>query len=270
MIERLRGLWEETWFGRASGTTIVAARVIVAAHSLWILGSHPNLPSVIGWPAAFWKPIPRLLLIRFGYFGLNDRVEWTLFILLLCFLVAVMFGVAIRVTAFAAGLLLYHFGPLDSLLASGDFTSMGGLTVPTIFMFALWAADRNDRWPVTLAQLFLALSFFLSGVTKLSYVGWRWYTGSNIQQMALTYWSLSPRPAALWLAKHAWAAWSVAIGSASLDALFIVAVFSKSARWIAIPLAVVALIVRSTVFGLHWLSAPLLLLFIDWDFLRKD
>jgi len=239
-----------------------AARIIVAAYSLWILLSHPTLPSVVGWPAVFWKPIPRTLLLRFGYFGLHEALEWILFVLLLILLIAVMSGFGLRCTAFGAGLLLYHFAPLDSLLAAGDFITMGGLTVPTIFMFAMWAADDGDCWPITLAQLFIAFSFLLSGITKILYTSWRWYTGPNIRQLALTYWSLAPRPAALWLSTHEWAAWCVAIGSAALDALFIVAVFYKPARWIVLPLAIAALIVRSAVFGLHWLAAPLLLLFI--------
>ena len=238
------------------------ARIIVAAYSLWILLAHPTLPSVAGWPAVFWKPVPRTLLFRFGYFRMSEPLEWILFAALLIALVAVMFGVALRFTAFAAGLLLYHFAPLDAMLSAGDFIGMGGLTVPVIFMFALWAADENDCWPITLAQLFIALSFLTSGITKILYTSWRWYTGPNIRQIALTYWSLSPRPAALWLAQHDWAAWCVAIGSAALDALFIVAVFYRPSRWVVLPLALVALVVRSLVFGLNWLAAPLLLLFI--------
>jgi hypothetical protein len=242
-----------------------AARIIVAVYSLAILLLHPTLPSLAGWPAVFWKPIPRTLLLRFGYFRLNETLEWILFGMLLLAIVAVMFGVLLRFTAFAAGLLLYHFAPLGAMLAAGDWIGMGGLTVPTIFMFALWAADENDCWPVTLAQLFIALSFLLSGMSKMLYTSWRWYTGPNIRQLALAYWSLSPRPAALWLATHEWAAWCVALGSAALDLLFIFAVFYKPARWVVIPLAIAALIVRSAVFGLHWLAAPLLLLFIvDW------
>jgi len=250
--------------------TRAVARVIVCAQSLWILISHPNLPSVVGWPKEFWKPIPRSLLVRFGYFGLHEPLEWILFVLLLSLLAAVMFGFAIRITAFAAGALLYHFAPLDSLLASGDFASMSGLTVSTFFLFAIWAADRDERWPITLAQLLLALSFLLNGITKLRYVGWTWYTGSNIQQAAMTSWTLSGRPAAIWIASHASAAWAIAVGSAALDALFIVAVFSTKMRWIVVPLALVALVVRSVVFGIHWLAAPLLLLFIDWDSPKKD
>jgi len=242
-----------------------AARIIVAADALWIVLSRPDLPSIARWPAVFWKTIPRTLLVRFGYFGLHPALEWILFALLILVLVAVMFGFALRFTAFAAGVLLYHFAPLASLLAAGDFIGMGGLTVPTFFMFALWAAEPGDRWPLKLAQLLLALSFLMSGITKVLYTSWRWYTGPNIRQLALTYWSLGSQPAALWLGTHETAAWIVALGSLALDALFVFAVVSKRMRWIVLPLAVAALIVRSVVFGLHWLAAPLVLLFIvDW------
>ncbi len=270
MSETIRRWWERTWFTPASPGSLAAARVIVTAYALWILLSNPTLPAVMGWPGAFWSPIPRTLLIRFGYFGTREKVEWMLFALLVCCLVAVMFGFAIRITAFAAGLLLYHFAPLDSLLAYGDLISMGGLTIPTIFLLALWAADRDERWPVTLAQFLLAASFLLSGVTKLRYVGPSWYTASNLQQMALTYWSLCARPAALWIASHSAAAWGVAVGSAALDSLFVVAVFAKPVRWIVMPLAIAALVIRSAAFGIHWVAAPLILLFIDWDsFVRQ-
>ena len=246
-----------------------SARVIVAAYSLWILLSHPFLPSVAGWPDVFWRQVPRTLLVRFGYIGLHPWIEWLLFALLIVCLVAVLCGAAIRITAFAAGLLLYHFAPLDSMLAAGDFIGMGGLTVPTLFCFALWAADREAQWPVAFAQFLLGLSFLFGGITKLTYVGWRWYTASNIQQTALTSWSLSGRPAALWLASHSGAAWVAAIGSATLDALFVFAFASRPIRWIVVPLAIVALVVRSAVFGIHWLPAPLLLVFFDWQRLER-
>ena len=239
-----------------------AARIIVALYSLWILLSHPRLPSVAGWPAVFWKAVPHTLLLRFAYFRLNEALEWILFAALLLVLVAVLFGLALRYSAFAAGLLLYHVAPLDALLSSGDLVGLGGLTVPTFFFFALWAADFRDRWPLMLAQFLLGASFFFSGVTKLTYVGWRWYTPSNIAQTALTSWSLSGRPAALWIASHASACWAIAIGSALLDAFFVVAFASRPIRWVVVPLAVVATVVRSLAFGVHWLAAPLLLLFI--------
>jgi hypothetical protein len=266
MIGMLRRRWDDFWFRPGSSASFIALRVIVAAHSLWILTARPDLPAVVAWPVAFWRPIPASLFLRFGYFGFHPEVEWILFGLLMLVLIAVLFGFAIRVTAFAAGLLLYHFAPLDSLLASGDFISMSGLTVPTVAMFGIWAADEY-RWPVVLSRLLLALSFFLSGITKLTYVGLSWYGASNIRQAALTAWSLSGRPVAFWIATHTWAAWAIGIGSASLDALFLVAVFSRRVRWIVIPLALVALVVRSLAFGVHWLAAPLLLLFVDWDWL---
>jgi hypothetical protein len=247
-------------------------RIIVASHALWIMASRPDLPSVVSWPDAFWAPIGRRLLLRFFYFGLHPLLERILYVALLIALVGVILGFGIRITALAAGFLLYHFAPLDALLASGDFVSMGGLTIPTIAMFLIWAVDRAEaaessdyRWPVVLCQLLLASSFLLSGIMKLSYVGLHWYTASNIGQAALTNWSLSGRPAALWVSSSTLAAWAIAIGSAVLDVLFVPAVFSSRIRWIALPLALVATLVRKAVFGVFWLAAPLLLLFIDWD-----
>ncbi len=266
MIDGLRRRWDDFWFRPGSRISFIALRVIVAAHSLWIIASRPDLPALLDWPDAFWRPIPASLLLRLGYFGLHPAVEWVLFGLLWLSLISVLFGFAIRVTAFAAGLLLYHFAPLDALLASGDFIGMSGLTVPTVAMFAIWAAEEY-RWPVVLSQLLLAMSFFLSGVTKLTYVGLSWYGPSNIRQAAVTAWSLSGRPLALWVATHSWAAWMIGIGSACLDALFLFAVFSRRVRWIVVPLALIALVLRSLAFGVHWLAAPLLLLFVDWDWL---
>jgi len=274
MMAKLRKIWDDIWFRPASRIGFTATRVIVACFALWILASRPDLPSATAWPLEFWMPLPRMLLFRFGYFGLHPGIEWVLYGLLWLSLVAVIAGFHTRVTAFAAGLLLYHFAPLESILTIDDFTTMGGLTVPTIAMFAIGAAEPADRpaestdyrWPVVLTQLLVALSFLLSGITKLTYVGWRWYTPSNIAQAALTYWSLSGRPAALWIATHSYAAWLVALGSAALDSLFVVAVFWRPARWIVVPLAIVAAVVRSAAFGTHWLALPLLLLFVDWEF----
>lgn len=202
-------------------------------------------------------------------------MEWILYGVLFLLLIAVLVGFQIRVSALAAGLLVYHFAPLDSLLAIGDFISMSGLTIPTLMLFIIWAVDATAsespdyRWPVRLAQLLLAFGFFLSGVMKLRYVGWSWYTGANVRQLALATWSLSARPAAIWLATHSAAAWVVAIGSALLDSLVIAAVFWRPLRWIVLVMAVVALPVRSIVFGYHGLAGPLLLVFVDWDLVRS-
>jgi hypothetical protein len=251
----------------------VATRVIIAGHSLWILASRPDLPSVVTWPPEFWNPLPRNLLIRFGYFGLYPTMEWILYGTLVLLLLAVLLGFQLRITAFTAGLLLYHFAPLDSLLASGDFVSMSGLTIPTLMLFLIWTVDAaavaspDYRWPVVIGQFLLGISFFFSGVIKLRNVGWDWYTGENIRQLALATWSLSGRPAALWLATHLSVSWLVAIGSALLDSLFIVAVFSSRLRWFILPLALIALPLRSAIFGYHWLAAPMLLLFLDWDYI---
>lgn len=267
MIETIERWWNEIWFRPASRTSFVEMRIIVAAQALWIVASRWQLPTVVGWSPDLWRFVPRRLLYRFGYFVLNPAVEWMLYALLVLSILCVLFGLWIRSTAFVGGVLLFHFAPLQSLLASGDFISMTGLTVSTLAMFVIWAAEGSEeyRWPVVFAQLFLSISFLLSGVMKLRYVGLRWYTGSNLSQIALTSWSLSDRPAALWIANHPMVSWMVALGSATLDGLFVFAVFSRPLRWIVVPLAIVAAAVRSAAFGYHWLAMPLLLLFVDWD-----
>ncbi len=276
-MRRAAWRWVDDFFFRPTAAApLVAARVIVSGVALWILLSRPQLPSAVAWPHEFWSGLPKLLLVRFGYFGQKAVEEWILYVVLCILLVAVMFGTQLRFTAFAAGLLLYHFAPLDEMFIQAEFAGVGGLTLPTIGMFILAATDTpkrdaessGHRWPVAMLQLILALSVLLPGIAKLRYSGISWYTGANLQRIALTMSWLGDRPLARLIEGNLALAWAIAIGSAILDFGFVMVLVSRRARLFFVPLSIIGLIVRSAAFGCHWLAAPMLLLFADWERLR--
>jgi hypothetical protein len=263
-------------FAEEDRIALVAARIIVAAQALWILLSRPDLPSLTGWPREFWSPLGRPLLLRFGYFVLQPAGEWIAFVALLLLLVCVAAGVRTRDTALCAGLLLYHFAPLDDILIYADLSGLNGLTVPVFALFIIAAADWRSsspksseyRWPVVLIQLLFALSILLAGVSKMLHSGPQWYTADSIRSFAAASWAFAQRPYALKIATGSRLPLAIAAGSAILDFSFVFMLFSRPLRWFVIPLALAGLLVRSSAFGLHWLAAPLLLLFVNWSWLR--
>jgi hypothetical protein len=273
MIDKL-AMW---LFRPEHRSSMIATRVIVAGTALWIVLSRPDLPSVVDWPSEFWGPLNRLVLLRFGYFGFGSATEWFLYVALILLLVAVMFGVGTRVTALLAGILLYHFAPLEELLIYADLTGLSGLTAPTFGLLILSAANPpaqeetspEYRWPVVLIQFIFAISILLAGVSKLTNSGPAWYTSSSIQAFAAAMWSFAQRPFAFRIATSAILPALIAAGSAILDYAFIFMVFSRRVRYFVIPLALAGLGVRSAAFGCHWLAAPLLLLFIDWKWISR-
>ena len=213
-------------------------------------------------------------LLRFGIGVLPATFEWIFFCALLVLLPLAALNIVPRVSSLAASLLLYHFAPFEQLLVWTSFTSLGGLTLPmlalAIFAFARtprWrdAPSWEYRWPIVLVQLLLSLQYLLPGLVKLHVSGFRWFGPENIAKE-------TTRIAAVW--QPDWSQLiitnrSIAAGvgafALAIQLLFPLAVFFRRARWILIPAAFVAHVFRAKMWGLYFLSIPLLLLFVDWN-----
>ena len=181
-----------------------------------------------------------------------------------------------------------HLAPLETLFYTPSPWAKG-LTLPVLGLITLALAPcgdalalrperRPDRepweygWALRLAQLFVAQPYLFSGWAKLMHAGWAWAGAENIRAWLL----LSNqddqlvvfRSAGLWIADRP--ALCLAMGAAALafDLLFVASVFWRRARWVLVPAAFAfhagVLLTQNYAF----LSAPLLLVYVDWDAIR--
>ena len=116
--------WNAVWFRNGSRHNLAAARILIAAHALWILLSR-DLASISGIPEAFWAQVPWTREWRFLLFHGHPGVEHLLQGLAVVALAAVVLGIVPRLSCLVAGLLLYHLAPLESVYWIGSAIERG-------------------------------------------------------------------------------------------------------------------------------------------------
>lgn len=279
MTRALRRAWDWFWFRPAGPAGLIAARSIVCAQALWILLSRPDLPGVLEWPRAFWLGVDRPLAFRFLVFGLSPAIERALFALLLVGLAAGALGLFTRIGGFAMAVLIYHFAAFEDIFSSRGGPFFRGLTLPVLALVLLACAEKprwrapaspEYRWPLAAIQLLFALTYLFSGMSKLFTVGPRWFTARNFQGLVLGL--ILPEVAPAWsrpVAASAALCWAGAFVGFAMDFLFVlVLVFPRAARF-AIPAIMLVHLGILRIMGVVFLGLPLLLLFVDWDGLRR-
>jgi hypothetical protein len=200
-------------------------------------------------------------------------------------LVAVLLGVAARASCLVAALLLYHLAPLETLFFTPSPWAKG-LTLPVLGLLTLSLSPCADvlrvggrrttaasggpehGWPLRLTQLFACQPYLFSGIAKLESAGLGWASAENMRawlllanqddQLAVF------RAPGLWLADRP--ALCAAMGALGLavDLGFILVLFSRRSRWVLLPAAVLFHAAILVTQNYAFLSAPLLLLFVDW------
>lgn len=277
-MARLASLWDRVWFRPAHPLCLAAARVLLSAQALWILLSRPDLPDLLAWPSEFWVLTERALPLRFGIVGLPLPVEWGLFVALHLSLVAALVGLRPAVSCFASALLLYHFAPLEEIIAGMPHTAFGGLTVPVLGLFVLsfapsppWRGPSSpeNRWPFALVQLLFALSYFFPTLAKLHFSGPGWFSADNIRYYAMGNFTVTGAPCALWVASRPLVCRAIALGTLLLEALSPLVVVSSRFALAFIPAALAFHLGILLTIGYFFPSLPLLLLLVDWDGLGR-
>jgi hypothetical protein len=259
---------------------------VFATMSLWVLVSR-NFAGISGLPPQFWSAVPASASWRYLNFGghsaLELGLEWTAGIMLVCAIA----GVLPRLSCFIAGLLLYHLAPLETIIWTPNPYARG-LTISVLALLTLafapsgdrWtlrfprnrrqpAEDRDYTWPVRLIQLVVAQIYLFSGFAKISHSGWRWASASNLRNWLL-YFSQEDQVRVFhtvgpWLAERPWLCQIIGIGTLILELVFITVLFSKTARLLLVPLAVVFHVGILLSMNLAFLNVPQLLVFVDWD-----
>jgi hypothetical protein len=241
---------------------VIVTRIVVSVHALWIILSRPCLTSLLDWPEVFRVGMPRGVALRYGWF-LRTGAERALFIALMVLLAAATLS---RASSLAAALLLYHFAPLEDAMTGAPGPYMGGLTVDVLALAVLAFVPRvrharasgDFRWPVVLVRFAVAGQYLFALIAK----GLGWFTGRNIADVARTFDLIGAAPQARIVIDHPVVAWTIAIGWLAVSIGMPVAVVSRPVARVIVPLAAIAHIVAVPLFGVVWLAAPLLLLFL--------
>ena len=273
----MRQAIERAFFAPAGPRLLRATRTILAVQALWIVLSRPDLPGLAEWPAVFWSGVEPGLAARFAYAPLGPAFAWLRYGVLVAALAATLVGLWPRVSAAVAACLLYQLAPLEEILVGIPHTSFGGLTTPTIGLFLVAFADApaagappssEFRWPVALTRLVFAFSYLSPLLAKLRFAGPLWFTADNIRAWVMVNEPLTRAPLGPTLASSEALCWAVALGTLALELLFPLAVFSRPAARVLVPLAAAFHVGTALVLGYFFPSLPLLLLFVDWDVIR--
>jgi hypothetical protein len=273
--ESVRRAWDDFWFRPAGAANLIAARMLLCAHALWIVLSRPDLPDLAGWPPELLARVDGGLRLRYLILPVAPVFERVAYLALWLALVAGLLGMRPRVSCFVAATLLYHFAPFEAILTSNTGPYLGGLTLSVLGLVAvavapapslLAPASADHRWPVVLLRALLGLAYSCAGLAKLRLTGVHWMSAENIEATALLFMTYEARPMwAHWLVGRPLNAAAVGAGALALDLVFVSAVFSSSAARVLVPIALAANVLAFPMLGLAFLDAPLLLLFVDWE-----
>jgi hypothetical protein len=288
---RLRGWWNSFWFAHASPLNLAMARVLVATQALWVVLSR-DFAAISGLPPEFFAGVDAGARWRFlifpGHPGVEAIIQWVAVLALL----GALFGVGTRVSCFVAGILLYHLAPFESIIwLPHPFAR--GLTLPVVALMILAIARSGDRlalvrprtpreegspgldysWQLRLIQLLLVQVYLFSAIAKLKRSGLAWVSADNIRRW-IVYLVEDPdfavfHSVGLWIADHPGVAVTVAALTLVLELGFILVLFSSLARRVLVPAAFALHIGIAFSMNLTFVSALLLLIFVNWDWVER-
>jgi len=283
---RGRWSWSWFWFEHGSPLNLAVARVLVAAQALWILLSR-DYPGISGLPSVFWARVDTSTMWRYLLFPGNPMLERIILAAAVLALLGVLLGIHARPAAAVAGLLLYHLAPLEGIIWIST-PYVRGLTIPVVTLIILSVSRCDDRlsvldrkpvaavdpglaysWQLRLVQVLICEIYLFSGWSKVVRTGLDWVSAQNIRRWIL-YLVQDPEVArfqslGLWIAAHPTVCLLIAIGALVLEFGFIAVMFSSKARRVFVPAALVFHIGIAYAMNLTFITAILLLTFVNWD-----
>ena len=276
--------WRRFWFAEGDARNLAAARIIIALHGLWILLSR-DIPALSMLPAQLWYTARLEAGARFLLFPGMAHAERMVELAAVVLLLLVACGVAVRFAALAAALALYHLAPLQTLVATFDPINRG-LTITTLCLVVLSASACADRWslrpprepadpreygwPLRLMWLFVAQNYLFGAFGKLRYSGLEWFTADNLRRNLVLYLHMHPAVPDPWLAGLAGRPGLMgvaAIGVLILEASFVLALFSRRARRVLVPAALLMHLAILRTMRIVFANLFHLGLFVNWGWL---
>lgn len=282
--------WNGFWFAPGSPYNLAVARIAVAGTALWIFLSR-DFSGVSALPRDFWLRTSLFTEWRYLLFPGHPVLEGALQDLTIVALACAVLGILPRTCCLLSGLLLYHFGPAESIIWASTAT-LRGFEIPQLALIALALSPCGDalsvwpggqgrkksaedswsyQWPVRLIQAQLCFLYFFSAYSKLVECGVRWASPENMRNWLLTltqndqiqgFTLLGP-----WLLRHPLFYVPFGVVALLLEFSFPVTLFSRRAAAILVPAAVFMHIVILLAMNIVVLYPPIFLVFADWSFL---
>lgn len=287
VLARIGQVWTGFWFGPESALNLAFARILVATHALWLLGSR-DYAAVSGVPAVFWRPEDAGIRWRYLIVPGHADLERILQVAAGAALAGVILGVAPRVLALVAAVLLYHLGPLEAAIWTAAPIGRG-MTVAPAALLVLAAAPCGDAvalgrrrdgapplataedygWALRLIQLLVVEIYLFSAIGKLERTGLDWGSAEHMRMWLLwfhqddqsrVFGALGP-----WLAQSLWMTGAIGLGTLVLEWTMPVALFSRRARLILVPAALLFHVGVLLAMNIHVPEAWLVLVLVDWS-----
>ena len=278
----IRTAWDRLWFTPGDARTLALARIVVAAHALWILLSR-DLPALSGLPAPLWRGVAASARARFLIAEGHPRLESMLTLLAAAAIVAMLLGLWTRVSGLVAGLLLYHLAPLETIvLTPSPYVKGFTIAVPALIALSFspcadaWSVRPGRsatepweyRWPVQLVRLLVAQIYLFSGWAKLVRVGFDWAAADNVRawlhffnqrDQLVVFHTIGP-----WLAERPALCLLAGASTMALELSFVSAVVWSGARRV-LPVAAAAWhLAILFAMNIAFPYVPLLLVFADF------
>jgi hypothetical protein len=285
----LGSIWRRAFFSPEPAINLACARVIFAAHALWVLLSR-DIPAVSALPGEFWRFVSWTDLWRFIIVPGHPAAEYALQWVAVAALICAVLGVMPRLACFVSAALLYHLGALETIYWTSN-PYQRGFTISVLALFTLSFSRCGDAlrlggsppretspaycWPLRLVQLHLAEAYFFSGVAKLIRVGLRWLDPENLRSWFLLFsqqdqvrrLGLIFNTVAPWIADHWVLCFLAGLFGVVANLCFIAVPFSRYARRVLVPDAVFFHLMVLLSLNIFWNNTVQLLVFVNWQWL---
>lgn len=280
--------WTGFWFPRERAENLAFARILIAAHALWILLSR-DYAAMSGVPEVFWRAAPSTLQWRYlltpGNPGLEYLVQGTAAIAL----AGAMLGLYPRLCSAVAAVLLYHLAPLESGIYDIAPTARG-LTIAPVALLLLAAAPCGDAlalwrpartggrrgarpsrrygWALLLIQLLVVEIYLFSAIGKLERTGLSWGSAEHLQlwllwfnqdSQSVVFGTLGP-----WLAQFRWMAGAIGAATVMFEWCMPLALLWRPSRRVLVPMALAFHVGVLFAMNINVPEAWLILVFVEW------
>lgn len=276
-VDRLRRgfrRFEDFWLAPEPAANVDAARVLLAITALWVVLSRFDLPAVLLFPRELWETVPFERRLRF-LLVLPVQIERVLWAALHVALVMALCGWKRRWSCIASGLLLYHFAPLETIIWTPN-PYLRGLTIPCLGLLLIgFSEPRGPRparrtkegWALRLTLAVFCSIYFFAGWAKLFWSGLAWADARNMRLylLGLDQFLGFHTTLARWLAESPALCSAIAVAGLLFELAFPVVLFSRRARWLFIPSAILFHAGNSVLFHVFFHDIVLLLMFVNWQ-----
>ena len=286
---RMERGWHRFWFQPEPALNLAVARVLVAAHSLWMLASR-DYAAFGGVSPVFWRHVPATRLWRYLIVPGHPSVDGVLQAIAVVALAATLLGIAPRVGAALSALILWHLAPLETAFDSSSALGRGLTLAPLALLLlavspsgdalALGRArvdgrrrTRDHRWALQLLRLLVVEIYLFSAIGKLERSGLAW---GSAERMQLWFWWFNQEPVSVvfgtlgpWIASQPWLCGLIGASTVVMEWSMPLALFSRRAATVLVPIALAFHVAVMLTLNIHVPEAWLVLVLLDWDAISR-